>query len=1117
MRPSAPTAAILVAGLLLAVAPSVGLTAAGPSHGGLADLPTLARTTPAVSAAPAPPTGELRAGTPVADSAFGAHVVSLLHAAAAAGAPAERLGLPYLGTPARIVNGVVEPGYAVQRAADGSSSPDPQGVAYYGESDPSGTVVPTTVQAASLAGQVTIDQLRTLYFDTNTPQISGIQLNAILTGVTLQGGGAYDFWTQNALDYDAGNSTLTLGEDTWNMSTPTAYVPYGGSTIAAHSPNGSDVGGLYIGLGPVLSAPRPFNLTLFLNSSLASGGDQELWFNYTLAAAGQPFERGNYDWIVFNSTNAGHPATPPVASFEASGNHVSPVGLPFDYEMDVGIGGFNGATMDVLAANLTESLDYCPAAEFPCTPGDLTPVPAALDYGAQTGETGLGLDFTFHGELATATAGPGTARGLWGYAGLSGQSSGATRVLNDLTVSGSPVPAASAPYLFVFLEETSLAGTTTYGWAPDVPEWYLAPGTYAYAVLLADYAEVTGNLTVAPGVPTALSATLDYDAQAGVYSPLWALNDSEVAGLSSAGSGTLDDQYVLFNNPTADCTACGNAPNGNLSGAFFWNLNDYLYPSFPGLLLANTSAYVDVEDPVSFCAAWETAEITPSTHWYFDLPLDLYRTSHVTVRDATIGGWPTMFPIIMLAEVSPAQNPFPQADLEIWDSSGDLVMEDRFVGSIAANLTGPSYGQIPPLDCGICTSEDELLLYGGSSNTVWGNQFEDPNGASPCASGCAEYAGVAEAESGDLLYNNNLSVDNPTMYMAYDIQNDSCWAGYAGDCPNPLLPTYDDAWNVTNQSADAVSDTVNGFALSGSIVGPSYPYQGGNFWWNYGNPLNPPGSLPYVDVFDYTYYATNLPSGSVADEPSLRAGGDYLPEPAPAPTGSNVLEFRAVGLAPGLTWHISLPGVPPRTASDTTTGHGAHGKGSVTVRAASGTVEFSVQPPVGYGLARATGAGEPTLGASVDTVTVSGPTTVVDLHFGALETLTFEERVAGSRWPGAPPGSVWSVTLSAPATGGWAPAPGSASTNGSSISFTLAKGARVTFVLTPPSGYRGAPGHGTMTQPGKDHTRFVRFRPDPPAGGGRTLPGGFGIVPLVGVAGVAAAGRRRTGAPAASA
>lgn len=1117
--------ALVGAALALLLAPGVSAVALG-SHA-FAPIPgssPVAEVTRS-SVVPSSPVGVPAFGGQA--SPIATHLLALARAAAGAGASPSHLGLPYIGTPARLENGAVESGYQIAQAASPTAIPMPQGIAYYGENDTAGTVATTTLDASTVAGQVTIDRWNSLYFETGTPQVSGIQLNSALTGVTLQGSTGYEFWVQNALDYNAGNNTLSLGEDTWNMSTGYAYVPTGPSTIAAHSANGSDLGGIYIGVGPSLYAPRPFDLTLYLNSSVTPTGDQKLWYNYSLAASGEPYRHANFDWVVFNSTNAAHPHPAVLAPFEASGTAVTPFGFPEDFEMDVGIGGFNGATNDVLAANLTATLDYCPSAIQPCSASQLRTVPAAQDYGAQTGETGVGIAFAYQGTVAYGSTGPSIPRGLWGFQGAAGNHPGDSAVANRLKLAGSPVSGAGAPYAFVFFEDSSLGSSARAAWAPISAAWHLTPGTYHYDVLLSDYAEATGTLVVGT-FPTALNVTLRFSYISGVYTPLWALNASALTAISRQGTGNPADPYELFNNPTESCVACGNASDGDLSEQFFFNYNDYLYPTFPGLLLANSSAYVSIERPVSFTVYTEERAalvgLPPLAVWNFDLPIDLFRTSHVTLRDATVGGWPTMFPVIMVVEVAPAQNPFPQADVAVWDSTSDLIMADRFVGTTAVNASGGACtGICPEIVCGFCTSEDELLFYGGTDNTVWGSSFLDPPYSKGlCSGACAQYAGLAESESGDLVYNNLFQVDNPAMYMAFDLFNDSCWAGYAGDCAGMVFPTYLDRWNVSNASASVVEATVNGVPLAGSIVGPSYPYEGGNVWWNYGDSLNAKGSLPYRAVFDYTHYATNLPIGSVEDEPALEGGGDSVPLPPPEPGGPIALQFRESGLPRGSAWTVAVGNeLPIYGANVTVARSSSQSTGTAVVHeAVAGEYSFWVTSPNGYALAHV----GPRAHATYAAVNVTRSTTI-DLRFGPLETVTFQEKVAAPRWPGVPSGSTWSVVLAA-ANPTYAPAPPAGSTNATSIEFLLPHGGRYAFTVGPPTGYRSKPVHGTFgvgTHPLLKPVKFAltpagpvgpAFTPSPPpqslAATGRPGEWLAAGLALTGLATSAFARRRRT-------
>jgi thermopsin len=1011
----------LLGGLGLAVHVPPTATVDGSIGGALPPAPTTYAASPA-GATPAPSSPH---------AAFEQRVLATARALAAAGIPADRYSLPNLDPPIRTSDGLIEP-------APSSIGHDayPEGVAYYGVSDPNGTVLTTTVNASSVAGQITVNSLNTTYLDTDNPDVSGVQLNCILANVTIQGVPGNEFWTQNALDYIQENQTLAFGEDTWNFTNGGAYVPSGNSTIAAHSPNGSVEAGIYIGFGPYLPAPTPFTLTVYLNSSVTAANDQELWYNYSLAAAGEPYRSGNYDWLVFNSTGAGPAPALPIAPFEASGNGSNPIGVPYDYEMDFGIAPYNGATMDTFSANVSATLRYCPASIPACSPGQLTSVPSAEDFGSQTGETGEGLSFTYSGTTAYATGGPGIGQGLWGFQAVPGTAPGATPVANEISTTGGPVASATAPYVFVFLNNTATGDG--YVWAPDVPVWHLMPGNYSYLLMLSDYASETGSLTVGTA-RTALNATLHYSAASGVYTPLWALNNGQLAGLSTSGSGTLASPYQLFNNPTDDCTDCAGAPNGNLTGWFF-DFNDYLYPTFPGVLLQGTSAYVDLAHAPTF-TVWNESVGSGATYqnWNFDLPIEFYHTAHATLSDASgIGTWPTMFEILMVDYAPAAQNPFPQANVVVWDSTSDLIMADHFTTEPVPGLVcGP--GGCPALSCGFgCVSPDELMLYGGSNNTVWGNVFSDPPGTTLATGGGALYAGLAEGESGDLIFNNNFSVDNPTMLMAYDVYNDSCWASYAGLCLPLFTPSYADTWNVTNQSALAVARVVNGYALSGNVLGAQYRYQGGNYWWNWGGSENPYSVLPYSNVFDYTQNTTNLPSGYAAVESSIRVGGDYVPLRLGFTGASASLTFQETGLPSGTSWTVTLDGsiVNSSTTSVLTFADLVAGTYTYSFGAVAG---FTVPSPGQISL---------TTTATIN-VTFSRP--AVDY------VVSFEES-------GLPAGYTWTVVFNGTggsATGGW-------------INVTEPNGSYA-FSAAAPTWYQATPASGPVVVAGGNQTVRIAF------------------------------------------
>jgi thermopsin len=872
-----------------------GATLTGASHSGpgtTAPSPPSPTSLPGTSSAAAVPgpAGAVAPVAPAATSAFDARVARTAIGLGKDGVPADRIRLPYVGLPAELVNGVVVPGVA--RAGSpvtpyASTAPAPSGIAYYGENDSNGTIGTTTLDASSVAGSVTVNQLNSLYLDTDTPDQWGIQLNAVETNVTLQGHRGYDFWVQNTVDYIQHNDTLNFGEDTWNFSGPSATIPNDTSTIASHNPNGSVAVGLYIGEGPYVYAPRPFSLTLYLNSSVTPSGLQVLWYNYTLSSRGGPAVSANYDSIEFNSSNAQHPGAVGPAPFEASGSQIDPAGSPDDFELDYGIGSFDGSTNDVLAANVTATLDYCPASTPQCASTQFQSVPAAEDFGGETGETGSGLGFSYLGTTEIATAGPFILRGLWGYGGEPAANAGSTAVTNAITFSGAPDGTGGTPYVFVFFN-TSATPDSSLEWAPDVPVWHLAPGTYGFAVLLSDYQERQGTLVVG-NTPTALSLSLVYNGSTGVYTPLWAFNNSALAGLSTSGDGTLAHQYTLFNNSDAGCTDCGGATNGNLSG-LFGGFNDWFYPSFVGALFVGTDAYAVLAHPVSFSVPSVDPQGFYPAGAATSLQIELVSARHVTLSDdPLVGGWPMYFQLTTFAGYVPASsNPFPQAEMVLWNSSDNLLRSNTFV---------------PYPDCYGLT---DLLMYGGTGNTVWGNTFED----APGGYGIGCFAGLAESESGDLIYNNLFSVDNPTVYLPFDIYNDSCGAGYSGQCGPMVVPHYADTWNVSLQPASDVSATVNGFPLSGDILGAGCSLQGGNFWSTYGNSLNNYSTLPFVNRYDYALLAPDFGPSFAPNQNSILVGGDYLPLTPHSCSKGPVypVRFYESGLTAGTAWSVKVDG-----------------------------------------------------------------------------------------------------------------------------------------------------------------------------------------------------------------
>ena len=206
-----------------------------------------------------------------------------------------------------------------------------------------------------------------------------------------------------------------------------------------------------------------------------------------------------------------------------------------------------------------------------------------------------------------------------------------------------------------------------------------------------------------------------------------------------------------------------------------------------------------------------------------------------------------------------------------------------------------------------------------------------------------------------------------------------------------------------------------------------------------------------------------IDDSSVNGNPLVGGAGDQLWYQVHYATFESAVTFKEHGLLPGQEWSVSA-GAPAETHGNTTTTHG----GSVVFEEPNGSLVFSVTPPAGYGVAKITGPAHP----SYTSAAVPGQPVTYTVVFGANESVTFAEQ-SGPAWPGLPPGTPWTVALTAPASGDM---PGqSATTNGSSVTFTLPHGANFRFQVVKPTIYRASGGHGSLAVPDHALSKTVRF------------------------------------------
>lgn len=722
-------------------------------------------------------------GAAAAPATVGSEVLANLRAA---NAPMDRVFLPNFNARASVVDGVVQPLYA--------SAPAPMGLGDFGVVDQDGQNVGTVAYTSSVKASVTLNALDPLYLDAAGPDQFTIQENTVLTHVDVLGDLATDYWIQNVPVYYADEHLLVFEDNIWNFSNPNFVFPSNG--IYAHGPAGFFIGDeVYIGVGLVsYTIAPPFTITTYNNATIFHDRPT-VFFNYTLTKNGHSVS-GSYDFAEFNSTGAAAPThAAPSPTYQIDGQAVNPTGYLLN-DAEIMIGGPGGGSTSTFF-NIAGSMGLW---TLPNGSSRYQDVPSAYDFGTDTGETSEGIaEYSSGGPspVAELGSGPSLLYPLWGVAGA--VPSGA--VAQSLTVTPSNA--------FVFVSPGVPFDSGTAAWAP-VPTnghatYDLPPGTYTAQVLLANFAPTTVVLTSGP-FGTAHAVSLRSDPALGVYTPLWAFGNGQLAAISSGGSGTERNPYVLANDQRS------------LIDPLFGEFNDFFFPVFPGIFLVGTSAYVSVAGAPSFAINYslpvEAAEIAdlglPSINY---LEQNYYAVSHVSVVNARdITGW-----------YEADDTGFTAASVVFWNSSDNLIAGNTFE-----------------------VLSQALILFGGTGNTIWGNEFLPATiaAADPTAIGYNNSQFALELwESGDLIYNNAFSTPLTAVTPTFNIYNG------AG-----LISV--DTWNVSKQPARDVRD-VNGFALSGNILGLSY--EGGNFWVNYGTPSNPTGVLPYNN------------SGLIT------VGGDYLP------------------------------------------------------------------------------------------------------------------------------------------------------------------------------------------------------------------------------------------------
>jgi thermopsin len=662
------------------------------------------------------------------------------------------------------------------------AAPAPMGIGDFGlRTAQNGSVQPYTLQTTSL--KATMDAngtgIQPLYVLDGSPDAYSAQLNAVLTNVSILGNTSYQFWTQNVVVYYAQSHLLYLIVNVWNFSSlflsPNAISSYGNVSMLSSS--------LFAFETEVPNVIYPFNVSLYLNSTVRLGDDA---VDFTAVLGSGIFTRAlPFDYVIFNSN--GTAASP--APFAADGFDFNPLGLTDDFEFVLG-GPGGGSQVNLVEAQATMSLDFWNA-----TSASYESVPSALSYGGDSGETSSGANVEWtegaSGPLAQISTGPSILGGLWNASGAPGVATVQTDVNpSDAFIFVQP---AVGPFLISAPEWAPTLGTTSIS---------LSPGSYTFSAMQSDYVPFNATFTgLTAGSVASFAPTLGPDPAVGVTTPIWVWNNDQFPGVSTGGSGTPTNPYLVDDRQSS--------PISSLFGL----MNDYSFPVFTGVFFEHTSASAELLDPGPFEVQLPADPLLPGLPPTNDLGYTFYGVSNVSVVDGSaISGW---FTGLLLSGV-PNYATF---NMVFWNSSDNLVAGNTFD-----------------------TESGGIYLYGGSNNTLWNNSIEwnasfvwspPPIPAPVPLWPQSEALGIEEAESSDTVYNNAVY----TTLTASTPRTDPYTGANATD---------KDRWNIENESA-AVVTHAPGFpdiALTGSIVGTSY--QGGNFWWDYGFADNPFGKLPYT-------------------------------------------------------------------------------------------------------------------------------------------------------------------------------------------------------------------------------------------------------------------------------
>lgn len=894
-----------------------------------------------------------------------------------------------------------------------TSSPSPMGIGDFGVRKTSGTLTGYNMTTPSIEGSVSASNMSAFYPGTDTPHSFSIQLNAILTNVTVHGNSSDAYWTQNVVFYSSQSHELTFIDNIWNFSSAYSSLPKS-TFISGNGLSNPSFPQYYYTQGETVKVPYPFTLHLYLNSTKLNNEDS-VFFNYSLSTQ-HSLMSGSYDKVVFNSTaGASTVFNTPTPNYLVSGTQEAPNGLPYDAEIILG-GPGGGSLANFYGLNATMKLSYLKQARY-------NPVKSAFDTGGDTGETSVGVAVGWKGSTARVTTGPSMIYGMW-------------NVTNSPMkwYKGQVAPSNS----FMFINKGNTFQSTSTSWVP-LP----SSGKYSFELPENSYSvkvELSGHTPVETSLANLGSVTLGKSSSYGAYTPLYAMNNNQLAAISSSGSGSVSSQYKLITQ------------NEKSISESFMKENDFGYSVFFGTLLYNVSDYATLGHY--------------TIPWHIDvygfnesLPMVFIQSSNLTIMDTNFTGQPYS----LFGRSLSYPNMFGLTPLSVLNSNHMLIAQNTFI-----------------------TSYTDMYVYNSTNNVIWGNTFFSNYSY-------GSFTGINIDAAGNKIYNNYF----------WGFYND-VYSYYTGSGGSFVTNTWNIAKQSRSDTSTFNGYTFNGSIIKTSSEGGNYwwDYAGQSTPFNdYSNipsnyyTLNPQGdNAPLVANYvhfthsglpsNLTYsfesgfrlnntaimngnndatvnlvngtYSYKAPTVNTYEDSNLNISAEYIPSvkygnvTVTSGGGSQTYvpiqykgyfrtTFSESGLPSGKTWWVNLSdGKSFSTNSNTLVVFASNGSYSYTT--STGDKHYE---PAGSG-----------------TFTVNGSQITNTVSFNPVEyQVDFEET-------GLTQGSVWSVDMG-----------GSIHTTSSHfVNLTMFNGTyNATF--TGPTGYEPNPQSIILTVDGSGHEALVQYQP----------------------------------------